>query len=318
MSTLMRKVIQLGKRWMNILLGKSAVAVEQPVGKCYSKSELKGYYNDLTGKVSPATPLDADGIPVNVTSKGETVYSLVTIMQYALGCHDIFLIGGDELYRKRFLKLADYILARQEATGKWDARASIGSYKGNSSCMAQGQGCSILLRAAQMTGNPQYVQAAEKAISFMLLPCGEGGTAVYAGDDVSFEKYPPQNGVVSSVLNGWAFALFGLYDYVLFSQSENHRRLWEMSCKTLEERLPQYDRRSWSNYDLIGTISSPAYHGVHISLLRVLADLSDSKQMSAYAERFESYSKSPAKQFWAIVTKLMQKLTQPADAFFIQ
>lgn len=314
----MCKVFGLGKRWINIALGKSTVAVEQSVGKCYSKSELRGYYNDLTGKVSPATLLDADGIPVNVTSKGETVYSLVTIMQYTLGCYDLFLIGGDELYREKFLKLADYILAQQEETGKWDARASIGSYKDNSSCMAQGQGCSILLRAALITGYSRYVRAAEKAVSFMLLPCDEGGTAVYARAEVSFEKYPPQNGEVSSVLNGWAFALFGLYDYVLFSGSAEHRRLWETSCKTLEARLPQYDRKYWSNYDLIGTISSPAYHSVHISLLRVLADLSGSKEMSNYAERFEGYSKSPVKRLRAILTKLVQKLTQPSDAFFVQ
>lgn len=314
----MRKMIQLGKRWMNIFLGKSTVAVEQPVGRCYSKSTLKGYYNDLTGKVSPATPLDADGIPVNVTSKGETVYSLVTIMQYALGCYDLFLINGDKAYCEKFMRLADYLLAQQESTGKWDARASIGSCKGNSSCMAQGQGCSILLRAAQITGDPRYIHAAEKAVSFMLLPYNEGGTAVYDGAEVSFEKYPPQDGKVSSVLNGWVFALFGLYDYILFSKSNEHRRLWKASCKTLEERLPQYDRGYWSNYDLIGTVSSPAYHSVHIALLRVLADLSGSKQMSAYAERFEEYSKSAAKKFRAIMTKLIQKLSQPADAFFIQ
>lgn len=314
----MRKIVQLGKRWLNIAVGKSAVAVEQSVGKCYSKSELRGYYNDLTGKVSSATLLDADGIPVNVTSSGATVYSLVTIMQYALGCYDLFLLSGDESYREKFLKLADYVLARQEENGKWDARASIGSYKANNSCMAQGQGCSILLRAAQETEDPRYVHGAKKAVSFMVYPCSDGGTALYAGEEVSFEKYPPQNGVVSSVLNGWAFALFGLYDYVLFSGSVKYRRLWEASCKTLEIRLPQYDRKYWSNYDLTGTISSPAYHNVHISLLRVLADLSGSKRMSDYADRFEEYSKSAVKQFWAIMIKLVQKLIQPSDTFFVQ
>ena len=82
----MHKNVQLAKRWINIILGRSSVAVKQGVGKCYSKSEIRGYYNDLTGKVSPATLLDEKGIPVNITSSGMRVYSLVTIMQYALGC----------------------------------------------------------------------------------------------------------------------------------------------------------------------------------------------------------------------------------------
>ena len=77
---------------MNIALGKSAVAVEQGVGKCYSRDRIRGYYNDLTGKVSPATLLDDEGIPVNITSSGARVYSLVTIMQYALGCFELYLM----------------------------------------------------------------------------------------------------------------------------------------------------------------------------------------------------------------------------------
>lgn len=314
----MRKIVQLGKRWINIALGKSAVAVEQGVGKCYSKSEIRGYFNDLTGKVSPGTLLDKNGIPVNVTSSGATVYSLVTIMQYALGCYDLYYLSGNEEYCDKFLKLADFILSQQEDNGKWDARASIGSSKGNSSCMAQGQGCSILLRAYGITECSQYIRAAEKAITFMLVPSCQGGTAVYAGEDVSFEKYPPQEDAVSSVLNGWIFALFGLYDYILFTNSDEHRQVWEKSCKTLDTKLPLYDRKYWSDYDLTGTISSPAYHSVHIFLLTVLADLSESEVMSAYANRFEGYAKSPMNRVRAIIKKLVQKIAQPPDAFFVQ
>lgn len=314
----MRKFVQLGKRWLNIILGKSAVAVEQPIGKCYSKTEIRGYYNDLTGKVTASTLLDDSGIPVNITSNGKKVYSLVTIMQYAIGCYDLYLIDHDETYLSRFLSLADYLTDKQYPNGKWDARASIGSSKGNSSCMAQGQGCSILLRAAQETGDFRYVYAAEKAMAFLLTSVDEGGTAMYGEGEVSFEKYPPQDGKNSSVLNGWAFALFGLYDYVLYSGSKEHRKIWEQSCKTLEKRLPMFDRGYWSDYDLIGTIASPAYHQVHISLLAALADLSGSSTMSRYAERFASYEKSSIKRLRAIMVKFIQKLTQPADAFFVQ
>jgi heparosan-N-sulfate-glucuronate 5-epimerase len=314
----MNKIVQLTKRWLNILSGKSTVAVKQGAGKCYTKGSIQGYYNDLTGKVSPSTLLDENGIPINIVSSGEKVCSLVTIMQYALGCYDLYLLENNEGCLEQFLKLADYVLEHQEESGKWDARASIGSSKGNSSCMAQGQGCSILLRAYQETNDARYFQAARKAVSFMLLPSDKGGTAVYQGDDLSFEKYPPQDGAVSSVLNGWIFALFGLYDYALCTDSSEYRDILERSCRTLEEELPLYDRKFWSNYDLIGTIASPAYHSVHISLLSVLAELTGSQTMQAYAERFENYEKSPLNYMRAVAVKIVQKLTRPADAFLVQ
>lgn len=314
----MNKIVQLSKRWLNILSGKSTVAVKQGAGKCYTKGSIHGYYNDLTGKVSPSTLLDESGIPINIVSSGEKVYSLVTVMQYALGCYDLYFLENDEGYQVQFLKLADYVLEHQEANGKWDARASIGSSKGNNSCMAQGQGCSILLRAYQMTDDPRYFQAAQRAISFMLLPSDQGGTAVYQGDAISFEKYPPQDGVISSVLNGWIFALFGLYDYVLCTDSSEHRDVLERSCRTLEAKMPLYDRKFWSNYDLTGTIASPAYHSVHISLLSVLAELTGSQTMQSYAKRFESYEKSPLNYMRAVVIKIVQKLIRPSDAFLVQ
>lgn len=314
----MHKNVQLAKRWINIILGRSSVAVKQGVGKCYSKSEIRGYYNDLTGKVSPATLLDEKGIPVNITSSGMRVYSLVTIMQYALGCYDKYLLANDEDCKNSFLKLADFIMKNQEENGKWDARASIGSTKGNSSCMAQGQGCSIMLRAHILSGDYRYAHSAEKAVTFMLLPSSMGGTAIYCGNDISFEKYPPQENQASSVLNGWIFALFGLYDYILATKLPDYYRIWEQSCRTLEAKLPLYDRNFWSNYDLIGTISSPAYHSVHITLLTALSDLSSSQIMACYANKFSEYEKSPLNQIRAISTKFVQKITQPTDSFFVQ
>ncbi len=314
----MGKVIRLAQRWFNMAAGKSAVAVEQGVGRCFCKDEIRGYYNDLTGKVSPATLLDEQGIPYNIASSGQKVYSLVTISQYALGCYDLFLLREERAYLERFLKLAERILDSQQDDGKWDARRSIGSKQGNSSCMAQGQGCSILLRAYLANHEERYRQGAEKAIRFMLRPTQEGGTAIYRGDHVSLEKYPPQDGTPSSVLNGWIFALFGLYDIILFTGSEEYQKIWEQSCRTLEQTLPQYDRKYWSNYDLIGTISSPAYNRVHVSLLLTLSQLSGSEIFSAYAARFDRYSKSKWNTGRSVLRKAIQKLTTPSDAFFVQ
>ena len=166
-----KQIIPMLKRWTKIILGTSAAAVQQGIGRCYKKNEIKGYYNDLTNKVTPATLLDS-----NLMSSGEKVYSLVTISQYALGCYDLFLLNNDYDKLQIFLKLAEYLYDRQEVSGKWDARSSMGSYRDNSSCMAQGQGASIMLRAYLKTGNQRFLNSAKKAIDFMVTPVINGGT----------------------------------------------------------------------------------------------------------------------------------------------
>ena len=40
------------KKWTNMLRGKSVHHVLQDEGKLYSKTEIRGYYNNLTEKVS--------------------------------------------------------------------------------------------------------------------------------------------------------------------------------------------------------------------------------------------------------------------------
>ena len=61
------QIFKLLKRWCNMIFGKSSFHVEQGVGKYYSKNEIRGYYNDMTNKVSDLIELDDKGIPINTT-----------------------------------------------------------------------------------------------------------------------------------------------------------------------------------------------------------------------------------------------------------
>ena len=40
------------KKWISILSGNSVFTVNQDEGKVYSKDEVKGYYNNLTEKIT--------------------------------------------------------------------------------------------------------------------------------------------------------------------------------------------------------------------------------------------------------------------------
>lgn len=101
-----KKKIAMFKRWKKILSGESVLASSQGLGRIYSITEVRGYYNDLTSKVTDKTLLDDEGIPVNMIATGEKVYAWVNIAQYALGCYDLFLLEGTNDMLDKFLFLA--------------------------------------------------------------------------------------------------------------------------------------------------------------------------------------------------------------------
>ncbi len=204
------------KRWIGILNGKNNVAVKQNVGKYYKISEIAGYYNDLTGKINSNTLLDENGIPINEISDGIKVYFPISIFQYALGLWDLSIENiENKEYQNHFLKLCNWIYDNQQLNGSWDCFSSIGYKTQSVSAMGQGEAISVLVRAYKLTGDEKWMKSVEKAVEFMLVPVAEGGVLRKNGNEIFLEEYPGGNGEKLSVLNGWIFSVFGLYDYLI-------------------------------------------------------------------------------------------------------
>ena len=314
MSNQIQMKMKMFQRWLRILNGTSVTAIHQGIGKCYNKTEMKGYYNDLTGKVGCGTLLDSDGIPVTQIAKNEFVYFPIAVFQYGLGCYDRYLLSGGQDMIQGLIATADWAVSGMRTDGSWDCFSPLRSEKYTVSSMGQGEGASLLFRAYKHTGRQIYLDAAFRAIDFMLLDIQQGGTAVYEEENLFLEEYPqtPRR----SVLNGWIFSLFGLFDASLYDSSR--MTLFEKSARTLVAVLNQYDNGYWSLYDLEGRIASPAYHDVHISLLRAMGDLSGFLEFQTVADRFEGYKAA----FWgpkrALVMKVIQKLTEHSEAVVLQ
>lgn len=297
-------------RWWNIAAGSTQVAIHQGPGTRYSTGHLAGYYNDLTGKVSVNTDLDERGVPVNTIAGGRRVHFPIAIFQYALGLYDAFLVEGDPQRLDKFLVNAEWALNHQEPDGSWDAFGPIGSKHYTVSSMAQGEAASVLLRAHAQLRDEQYLMAARRAVDFMLCPVERGGSAVWQADDLWLEEYPqiPRRGV----LNGAIFSLFGLYDLSLVDASYADR--FRQAARSLAKDLPRYDNGYWSVYDLEGRIASPAYHALHVALLRVMAELSGLDEYAVAAERFEAHARRRLNRGRALVVKVGQKLMERSDA----
>ena len=105
----------------------------------------------------------------------------------------------------------------------------------------------------------------------MLRNVEDGGTTLYINDKIIFQEYVSKYNL--SVLNGWIFSIFGLYDFTLVNKEKKYIDILNHTIETMCLELKKYDRKFWSNYDLQNTIASPAYHDLHIMQLRILYKL---------------------------------------------
>lgn len=302
------------RRWAKILGGGTAVAVEQGRGRVCEPGELRGYWNDLTGKVSSDTLLDEGGVPLSVIAGGERVHFPIAIFQYALGCSDLYLLECKEEHLNALRVCAEWAAENQRADGSWDAFGAVGSARYTVSSMAQAEGASMLLRALRLLGEPSYEGAAKAAVDFMLKPLSEGGCSVYEGRELFLEEYPQEPR--RSVLNGWVFSLFGLYDMSLADAS--YAEAFGRSLRTLAAHLDEYDAGYWSYYDLEHRMASPAYHALHIAQLEELSAIVGDERFFEFANRLNCYQGNGFNRLRAIGCKVMQKLAEKSDAVIVQ
>ena len=307
--------LNMFRRWVNIALGKSATAILQGPGKYYSTTELKGYYNDLTGKVGDKTPVDGNGIPLSQLSKDEFAYFPIAIFQYGLGMYDLHLAGDPRADLTVLKNIAQWAITNQRDDGFWDCFGPIKSKYYTISSMGQGEGASFLFRMWKLFGEEIYLQAAYRAVDSMLLSLKKGGTSIYRNEELFLEEYPqdPQR----SVMNGWIFSLFGLYDAALLDPRKYAEPL-SKTIQTLKAHLSDYDTGFWSRYDLSGRIASPAYHTLHIAQLQVLRVLTGETAFDDFAARLIRYEKSKFNRALAIGCKIVQKLLEKSDAVLIK
>ena len=283
-----------------MLTGKSILHVKQGEGSCYSRTELRGYYNDLTEKVTKDDPKIL--VPKYAVYGEEKIYFPIGIFQYGLAAYDLFLKTGEQRYLEKTLACANWAVENQEPSGAWLAFAD--RKQTPYSSMAQGEGSSLLLRAEKATGDETYRAAAEKAIAFMLLPLEKGGTAVYEGDKVFL--YECTNEPI--VLNGWIFSYWGLRDYVLASKDSAMQALASKAEKTLAASIADFDTGYWSRYDLKERIASPFYHKLHIAQLRVMYDLTGDVTFEKYSAKWQGYLRNPLYKGAAFLKKAFQKV----------
>lgn len=295
------------KRWIKMLSGRSIDHVNQDKGKYYSVSEIKGYYNNLTEKVTKnPSILDSDELPKVHPENQEPVYFPVAIFQYGLGAYDLYIGTNDDRYLKKFLQCVEWTMANIDNQGRWNnfffycPETPYGA-------MAQGEGASLLVRAYKHTGDKNYLDKAKEALDFMLLPLENGGTTKYEGNDTYLMEYTFKG----MVMNGAIFAWWGLYDYVLATgDNGKYKEALDRTLRSLIHVLPQFKCSYWSMYSLDGLIASPFYHNLHVAQMQAVFDLTGERIFKDYGTTWKRQQNNFICKSRAFIRKALQKIKE--------
>jgi hypothetical protein len=299
-----------------MLVGRSYYHTPQNLGRAFVPGKLEGYFNDLTGKTHWLGRADNDGVPINTLSTGQQFQFPNLIIQKSLGHWDQWSIKKNEQDKQAFQCLCDWLVKHQEPNGAWDTWQVLrGEQQLRYSAMTQGQALSALSRAWNLTQDRKYVEAATRAFKFMQVPIQQGGVTYFEPDGVFLEELPcePRN----TILNGWIFALFGLYDFGLVADNVEVQTVFERSLDTLAKHLPQYESGYWSYYNTQGLLSSPFYHNLHIHQLGALALISINPVFSEYQQHWRAFQNNCLCKSRAFITKAIQKLREPPEVTIV-
>jgi len=303
--------------------GKSQLTFwhETPTANPRLVSNRLGEYYMLFAEKADYTGIHDDaGIPMlDYRGKIGPQYNPIAIAQWGLANFNRYVSARDATAEKKFLSASDWLRDNLERNSAnipvwqhhfdWDYRDTLRApwYSG----LAQGQGISLLLRAAAASGKNDYLDAARSAFESLSRTSAEGGVLfVDEFQDVWIEEYivtPPTH-----ILNGFIWAVWGVYDYSLTFPTSQARDLFNRCVETLTKNLARYDNGFWSLYEQSGTrlpmVASRFYHQLHIVQLRVMHQLTNLAVFAQTADRWEEYSRNRLNRARALAHKSIFKL----------
>jgi len=157
------------------------------------------------------------------------------------------------------------------------------------SAMAQGECISLYLRVHQATGDRTLLDAAVAAHRFLAVDVADGGVRrLDAEGNVWLEEYPSRE--PSLVLNGFVYALFGLYDLFRVTRDPAVEADVEACLRTLRANLHRFDAGYWSLYDVQRAELVRWYYqkNVHVPQMAVLHRLTGESVFDEYRRRWEA------------------------------
>jgi hypothetical protein len=261
------------------------------------------FYDEYSVTPLDLGPEDADGVPL-VDVDGTLYYHPVKIAQRGLRFVWSFEQTGDSAYLDYARRFASRLRLMAKVTSDGsryypypfdlDLHHLPGEvlYAPWYSGMAQGQALSFLVRLYRLTGDEAYREAADSTFLTFLRPKTSTAhpTEFTAHVDTTgyywVDEYPMER-QDNDTLNGFIYAVFGLYDYYRLTGDGRARQLILASLTTLRAYLPQFRVPGEpSYYCLRHQVQDPKYHKVHIGELHTLYIMSGDYYFQSMSDAF--------------------------------
>ncbi len=312
-------------------LGKAFFMLRKLLWDLSNKGKFVGISDDLTGEklgdyyllftedLAKLNALiigyDENGIPLNRgyidVEKAAPHYYPISIGQVALAIYNTYSRTGASDKRTHFLKIADWFVEQTNTSpdlgAYWLTDVPKPEYqvtKPWKSAFTQSRAISVLMRAWQLTKSETYLNLATEALMPFEKDISDGGVAIRRdGVPIFYEEYVAEQ--PTRVLDGHAFALFGLFDFVRATSFSEHlesnqqaQRLFDEGIEGLVESLPTFDLGYWARFNHCEIENYPTwdpctltYLQLVITQLEILFRISNHKVLRQYQEKFRQYLK---------------------------
>jgi len=169
--------------------------------------------------------------------------------------------------------------------------------------LAQGLMISAFLRAYILDNDKKFLKLAEMAYNGLICHAIDIDTDGYTW----IMEYPG----VSSILNGYIYSMFGVYDLMINDDSKKIKSscesLWFECNKCITDKLPLYDLGGWSIYDKVYNYpATDFYHRIHMKQLHRLYELTGNPIYNMYALKWAESYNGIIKNYYKFTKMLMQ------------
>ena len=255
-----------------------------------------------------------------------TEYVPWVISFYALGMYNLYYETLKKAYLEKFFKHADFLVENLTERGKcgvwlvhfpWIAPCCLCKPPWISG-MYQGLGLSTMVRAWMISKNEKYLVTAQRALLSFEVPVSKGG--VLQVDKKGFWWYDEYACTRrANVLNGFLFALIGIYEYYDASKDPKALILFNNGIKTAMQYMDKYDLNfpvfKWSKYDdKLIFYSGPKYHNWHVKQLIKIHEVTRDKEFLTWAVRWSKYQQKYNSlinsKFFRLLMKLYRETTR--------
>ena len=236
----------------------------QLIGTFEARDPHSGYYNDLRSKaIELGSRADASAALRSMTAD-RRLANAVSVVQLGLGAWQ--LSADEPEWLPVVAEASEWIAAQLDGDGLFAYRFAMPhTYDLEPpwySAMAQGEAASLLVRASRSLGRVEFLAAAARAIGSLL--DDRSGLVAETAEGPVLQEYPTRP--PAHALNGWIFALWGLYDVGLVVSPNSDgsstqlapeaEKAFKHGSDALSGRLRHYDAGlNWSRYDLFLTAS---------------------------------------------------------------